>query len=120
MSSFVYMLRCGDGSLYTGWTNDLKRRLSAHCAGRGGRYTSSHRPVCLVYYECQETKQLAMKREYQIKQLARAQKEKLIRALPDENRERIREINCAVTGPSGPGTGPEAQNPAEQGLSGPG
>ena len=45
----VYILRCGDGSLYTGWTNDLPRRLKAHQAGKGGRYTRSHLPVALGY-----------------------------------------------------------------------
>ena len=45
----VYILRCGDGSLYTGWTNDLPRRLKAHQAGKGGRYTRSHLPVALAY-----------------------------------------------------------------------
>ena len=47
----VYILRCGDGSLYTGWTNDLPRRLKAHQAGKGGRYTRSHLPVALAYWE---------------------------------------------------------------------
>ena len=75
----VYILRCGDGSLYTGWTNDLDKRVKAHRSGKGCRYTRSHQPVELVYCEECETKQAAMRREWQIKQLAKAEKEKLIR-----------------------------------------
>lgn len=76
--NFVYMLRCGDGSLYTGWTNDLEKRLAAHKSGRGSRYTRSRLPVELVYYETMETKQQAMSREYQIKKLRREEKLSLI------------------------------------------
>ena len=47
--NWVYISRCGDGSLYTGWTNDLERRLAAHASGKGGKYTRSHLPVELVY-----------------------------------------------------------------------
>ena len=79
----VYMLRCGDGSLYTGWTNDLEARVKAHQSGKGGRYTRSHQPVSLVYSESCATKQDAMRREWQIKQLTRAEKEKLI--IPHSN-----------------------------------
>ncbi len=60
---FVYLLRCSDGSLYCGWTNDLKRRLAAHNAGKGAKYTKSRRPVKLVYFEECENKIAAMKRE---------------------------------------------------------
>lgn len=72
--NFVYMLRCGDGSLYTGWTNDLQRRLTAHRSGKGGKYTRSRLPVELVYSESCETKQQAMSREAQIKKLRRREK----------------------------------------------
>lgn len=72
--NYVYILRCGDGSLYTGWTNDLQRRLAAHQAGLGGKYTRSHLPVELFYFEQLETKQAAMRREWQIKQLTREEK----------------------------------------------
>lgn len=72
--NYVYILRCGDGSLYTGWTNDLQRRLAAHQAGLGGKYTRSHLPVELFYVEQLETKQAAMRREWQIKQLTREEK----------------------------------------------
>lgn len=76
--NFVYMLRCADGSLYTGWTNDLERRLTAHNEGKGSKYTRSRRPVELVYSESCETKQQAMSREARIKRLRRAEKLALI------------------------------------------
>ncbi len=72
------MLRCAGGSLYTGWTNNLERRVAAHAAGRGGRYTRAHLPVTLVYTECFETKEAAMRRECQLKRLSRAEKLALI------------------------------------------
>ena len=76
--NYTYILRCADGTFYTGWTNDLERRLAAHNAGRGGKYTRSHRPVSLAYFETFETKEEAMRREVQIKQLTRSEKLKLI------------------------------------------
>ena len=76
---FVYLLRYSDGSLYCGWTTDLKRRLAAHNSGkRGAKYTRTRRPVELVYFEELENKNSAMKREYEIKQLSRAEKLRLI------------------------------------------
>lgn len=77
--NYVYILRCGDGSLYTGWTNDLQKRVAAHAAGLGGKYTRSHLPVELAYHEQFATKQEAMRREAEIKQLTREQKLALIR-----------------------------------------
>ena len=74
----VYMLRCGDGSLYTGWTNDLEKRVGNHVAGRGCKYTRSRLPVQLVYTECFETKAEAMHREAEIKRLSRSEKLTLI------------------------------------------
>lgn len=74
----VYMLCCGDGSLYTGWTNDLAARLAAHQAGRGGKYTRSHLPVVLVYSEILPSRQEAMRREWHIKHMSRAEKLALI------------------------------------------
>lgn len=68
------MLTCGDGSLYTGWTNHLAERVAAHQAGRGAKYTKSREPVELCYYEVFETKEEAMRREYAIKQLSRSEK----------------------------------------------
>ena len=76
--NYTYILRCGDGSLYTGWTNHLNKRVADHNAGRGAKYTKAHLPVELVYYEIFETKEEAMKRECAIKKLSRPQKERLI------------------------------------------
>ncbi len=76
--NYTYILRCGDGSLYTGWTNHLTKRVTDHNAGRGAKYTKAHLPVELVYYETFETKEEAMKRECAIKKLSRPQKERLI------------------------------------------
>ncbi len=75
---FVYILRCGDGSLYTGWTTDLEKRLAAHRAGTGAKYTRSHLPVSLAHWESFSEKSEALKRECAIKKLSRAEKENLI------------------------------------------
>jgi predicted GIY-YIG superfamily endonuclease len=74
----VYLLRCSDGSLYTGITNDLPKRLKAHAAGKASRYTRSRLPVKLAYREPQKSKSAALKRELAIKRLRRAEKEKLV------------------------------------------
>ncbi len=76
--NYTYILKCHDGTLYTGWTNDIEKRIKAHNEGRGAKYTKCRRPVELVYYEEFETKEEAMKREYAIKPLRRREKEKLI------------------------------------------
>ncbi len=76
--NYTYILRCRDGTLYTGWTNDLDRRLAAHNGGAGAKYTRSRRPVELVYYETYPTKQEAMAREARIKRLTRTEKLALI------------------------------------------
>ena len=76
--NYVYILRCGDGSLYTGWTNHLEERVAAHRAGRGAKYTRGRGPVELVYWERFSTREEAMRREYAIKRLSRADKLKLI------------------------------------------
>ena len=70
----VYMLRCADGSLYTGWTNDLPKRLACHRAGKGGKYTRSRLPVELAYVERCESPREARSREWHIKRLSRAEK----------------------------------------------
>lgn len=75
---YVYMLRCNDNSLYTGWTMDLDRRLKEHNKGTGAKYTRAKLPVKLVYHEQLNSKSDAIKREYQIKQLKKIQKEKLV------------------------------------------
>lgn len=76
--NYTYIVECKDGSLYTGWTNQLEKRIQAHNEENGAKYTKSRRPVKLVYFEEHETKEDAMKREYAIKQLSRKQKEQLI------------------------------------------
>lgn len=78
MRFFVYILKCSDGSLYTGWTTDPEKRLNSHNAGTGARYTRSRRPVVLVYSEACPTREEAMRRECRIKRLSRAAKLKLI------------------------------------------
>ncbi len=80
--NYTYILLCADGSLYTGWTNDLARRLAAHNAGTASKYTRSRRPVELVYHETFPTKQEAMGRERAIKALTRQEKLALIGTLP--------------------------------------
>lgn len=77
-TNYTYILRCADGTYYTGWTNDLTRRLSAHNAGTASKYTRVRRPVSLVYHEVFSSKREAMQREWAIKHLTRAQKEALI------------------------------------------
>ena len=90
--NYTYMLKCSDGTLYTGWTNDLDKRVEAHNSGKGAKYTKARRPVELAYYEEFETKEQAMKREYEIKQLGRKEKQKLIAGkkvkLSDERKEK--------------------------------
>lgn len=78
MENYVYILECSDKSLYTGWTNNLKRRVEAHNQGKGAKYTKGRGPVKLVYCEVCETKEEALRREYAIKQMSRSQKERLI------------------------------------------
>lgn len=75
----VYILRCGDGTLYTGWTKDLEKRLRAHTAGKGAKYTRARLPVTLVYTEVFETEHEARSRECGIKRLTRSQKLSLIK-----------------------------------------
>ena len=76
----VYLLRCRDGSLYTGITNDPPKRLKAHNAGRASKYTRSRLPVKLAYSEPQRSKSAALKREAAIKRLRRAEKDQLLSA----------------------------------------
>ncbi len=77
-TSWVYMLRCSDGSLYTGWTNDVERRLERHQAGKASRYTASRRPVELVLSLSLPDRSAAMREEARIKRLDRAAKLALI------------------------------------------
>lgn len=76
--NYTYIVKCSDETLYTGWTNNLKKRLEAYNSGKGAKYTKNRRPVELVYFEEYDTKQEAMKREYAIKQLSRQKKLALI------------------------------------------
>ena len=80
--NYTYIVKCADSTLYTGWTNDLDKRIKAHNNGKGAKYTKTRRPVKLVYYEEHETKNEAMSREYAIKQLKREQKEQLMAGHP--------------------------------------
>lgn len=83
---FVYIVRCADGSLYTGYAEDVERRIAAHNAGRGARYTSGRRPVRLVFSEACATRGEALRREYALKQLSRAGKDAVIKAWRAANR----------------------------------
>jgi putative endonuclease len=77
MAHWVYLLECSDGSIYTGSTNDLDRRLAEHQAGRGGAYTASHRPVRLLYDEQCDSLAEARRREAAIKRMPRERKLRL-------------------------------------------
>ena len=85
---YTYMVRCRDGSLYTGWTNCIEKRIQKHNAGMGAKYTRARRPVELVYLEKAETKREAMSREYHYKRLSREEKEQLL----------LSESNCLTDG----------------------
>lgn len=76
--AWVYLLRCGDGSLYTGWTTDVERRVAQHAAGRGGRYTASHLPVTLAGKLPMPDSGAARREEARIKRLTRASKEAIV------------------------------------------
>ena len=85
-SYIVYILRCGDESLYTGITNDLDHRVAVHNSGKGGKYTRSHLPVTPVYWETAPDKPTALRRELEIKALSRAKKLELIGTFSEEKR----------------------------------
>lgn len=78
MTCYTYIVKCNDGTLYTGWTTDLDKRLAAHNSRKGAKYTRNRIPVKLIYYEQYTDKREAMRREYAIKQLTRKEKEALI------------------------------------------
>lgn len=80
---YTYIVRCRDGSFYTGWTTNLEARLATHNQGRGAKYTRSRGPVQLVYFKAFETKPEAMSYEYALKKLSRKEKELLISSFPD-------------------------------------
>ncbi len=76
---FVYILQCKDDSLYTGYTTNLTRRLQMHTDGKGAKYTRGRGPFTVMLFESYPSKECAMRREYEIKQLSRAEKIKLIK-----------------------------------------
>ncbi|HEX5964182.1 MAG TPA: GIY-YIG nuclease family protein [Gemmatimonadales bacterium] len=82
MTWTVYLARCNDGTLYTGITTDLKRRLAEHNSGCGASYTRSRAPIVLVYWEPADDQSGALRRERAIKRLSRTEKEKLVRRAP--------------------------------------
>lgn len=86
MNNYTYILKCKDGSLYTGWTNNIENRLRMHNEGRGAKYTRGRGPVKLVYIEQFPTKEEAMKREAAIKKLTRKQKLLLIQKFQQEKK----------------------------------
>lgn len=75
---FVYILQCVDGSLYTGYSNDLRQRFEDHKNGKGGHYTRSHKPSKIIYKEKFATKGQALKREYEIKKWSKEKKVKVL------------------------------------------
>jgi len=87
MPHYVYLLECSDGTLYCGYTNDLKKRIEAHNSGKGARYTRGRLPVKLVYRQKLSSKGAALKRELRIKRLPRKQKLSLVR--PKKNPEKL-------------------------------
>ena len=78
MNWYVYILRCGDDTFYTGITDDVPRRLAAHRAGKGAKYTRGRGPLEVVYTQCLPDKPAALRREAEIKKLRRGEKEALI------------------------------------------
>ena len=76
--NYVYILKCHNNAYYTGWTNDLNRRIAMHNSGKGAKYTRAFRPCGLSYVEVFDTKEEAMRREYEVKELTRKEKEELI------------------------------------------
>lgn len=89
MSAYVYMVRCKDGTLYTGWTVDVVARVAAHNAGKGAKYTKARLPVTLVYTEECRDKQAAMQREWAIKQMSREEKMAMIAGYSPERFKRL-------------------------------
>lgn len=77
---FVYILRCGDDSLYTGYTNDVGKRVEVHNSGKGAKYTRSRLPVELVYYKRVDNKSIGLRLEAKIKKLSKNKKEALVKA----------------------------------------
>lgn len=85
--NYTYILECSDKTLYTGWTNNLEKRIAAHNSGKGAKYTKTRTPVALVYYEVSDTKEEAMKRECAIKKLTRKKKLELINSFKNSKKQ---------------------------------
>lgn len=86
--NYAYLVRCADGTLYAGWTTDLRRRMAAHNAGRGAKYTRSRRPVALAYFEAFGSKREALQREAALKKLTREEKLALCAGFSAERKDR--------------------------------
>lgn len=85
---YLYILRCRDDTLYTGITTDVDKRLEAHRSGKGAKYTRGRSPLELVYRECCGSHSEALKREYQVKALSRAEKQNMIQAASENEKNR--------------------------------
>lgn len=85
MPAYCYLLKCADGSYYCGWTLDLEKRIEAHKSGKGSRYTRSHLPIELAYYEVCADQSVAMQREGEIKKLNHIKKEELVRKFGNDH-----------------------------------
>lgn len=83
MAHYVYVVECSDGTLYTGYTTDVGRRVAEHNDGTGAKYTAGRTPVTLRYVEYHATRSAAQRREYEIKSLARSEKERLVATADD-------------------------------------
>lgn len=94
--NYVYILKCSDGTLYTGWTNSLQDRILAHNSGKGAKYTRSRGPVLLVYLEEFQEKGPALSREAQIKKLPRQEKLSIIENMDQDTIKKVDEINSQV------------------------
>lgn len=92
--NFVYILLCADQTLYTGWTNNLEKRIKTHQSKKGAKYTMNRLPVKLIYFEEYETRSLAQKREYEIKKMSRKQKIDLIKNSKKEGVFLGKDSNC--------------------------
>ncbi|MCW2277604.1 GIY-YIG nuclease family protein [Heliophilum fasciatum] len=93
---YTYIVRCADGTLYTGWTVDVPARMAAHNAGHGARYTRGRLPVTLVYTEEHPTRRQAQQREAAIKKLSRKAKEQLLQQTGEtENDEKHKQFDCS-------------------------
>ena len=90
--NWVYIIRCEDGSYYTGWSTDPVHRFHVHKAGKGAKYTRSHHPIALVYAQCYDTKKKAMAQEYAVKQKTHKEKEKLMESMPDDVEQYVRTL----------------------------